>query len=122
MNTADEINKTAVAIYLAREKDREEGGQHHSLALMQSLPWERLRPAIDLVFALCAIDIETHSKDVDADAADMAKTMADETGNAAACAADIARVAHRHSSEVSFRVAQHLITHALEQLEERKAG
>ena len=121
MNTADEINKTAVAIYLAREKDREEGGQHHSLALMQSLPWERLRPAIDLVFALCAIDIETHSKDVDADAADMAKTMADETGNAAACAADIARIAHRHPSEVSLKVARNLMDHAIDQLDERKA-
>lgn len=121
MTTADEVNRTAVAVYRAHQKDREDGGSHHASTLAQSVPWDELKPALDLLWALSAIDIETFSKDVDADAADMAQAIAAKTDAPAEMGAYLARIAHRHPSEVSLKVARNLMDHAIKQLAERKA-
>lgn len=122
MSTADENSRAAAMIHQAHKKDREDGSQQHMLAVLQSLPADRVDAALDLVWAITAVDVEHFTKDIDADAAEMAKGMAERAGSPAYLAAYIARIGQRHSSEVSLRIAHHLLGHAIDQLAERKAG
>lgn len=122
MTTVDETSEIAIALYKAHMKDREEDGNPNVTEVTQPLSWEKLRPAIDLVWVLSAIDIETFSDDLEADTADMAQSIASKTDEPARIASYFASLAHRHSSAVSLRVARHLLTHAIDQLEERTAG
>jgi hypothetical protein len=118
MSTVDRVTQTAAAFVQARMKDREEGGGRHTAELAQTVPWVDLKPALDLAWALSAIDIETFSKDLDADAEDVARTIASMTDAPAEMAAHLARLVCRHPSVFSLKVVRNLMDHAIEQFEE----